>query len=80
MWTVYGTQNMTAIDNRFPKPRPLLGGAPVDRWPSKPRVAGSNPAGRASSLKNSAILASVAQPEAKVQANKVTGRLQRLAD
>ena len=51
-----------------------------DMGPSKPRVAGSNPAGRASSLKNSAILASVAQPEAKVQANKVTGRLQRLAD
>ena len=30
MWTVRGTQNMTAIDNRFPKPRPLLGpGRPV---------------------------------------------------
>ena len=25
VWTVRGTQNMTAIDNRFPKPRPLLG-------------------------------------------------------
>ena len=30
VWTVRGTQNMTAIDNRFPKPRPLLGpGRPV---------------------------------------------------
>ena len=30
VWTVQGTQNMTAIDNRFPKPRPLLGpGRPV---------------------------------------------------
>ena len=38
VWTVRGTQNMTAIDNRFPK----LGHcwAPVDRWPSKPGVAG----------------------------------------
>ena len=48
--------NMTAIDNRFPQPRPLLGGGAVDRWPSKPRVAGSNPAGRAIFLKNSLIV------------------------
>ena len=80
MWTVYGTQNMTAIDNRFPKPRPLLGGAPVDRWPSKPRVAGSNPAGRASFLKNSLIVPPAWAPGAKVQAKKVTGRPHRLAD
>ena len=37
-------------------------------------------AGRASFLKNSAILASVAPPGAKVQAEKVTGPLPRLAD
>ena len=71
--TVRGTQNMTAIDNRFPKPRPLLG-PPVDRWPSKPRVAGSNPAGRATSLKNSLIVPAASAPGAKVQAKKVTGQ------
>ena len=44
-----------------------------DGRPSKPRVAGSNPAGRAIFLKNSPILASVWSPGAKVQAKKVTG-------
>ena len=37
-------------------------------------------AGRAISLKNSVILASVAPPGAKVQAKKVTGHLPKLAD
>ena len=37
-----------------------------DMGPSKPRVAGSNPAGRAIFLENSPILASVAPPGAKV--------------
>ena len=51
-----------------------------DMGPSKPRVAGPNPAGRAIFLKNSLIVPAASAPEAKVQANKVTGRLQRLAD
>ena len=51
-----------------------------DLRPSKPRVAGSNPAGRAIFLKNSPIVPSVWPPGAKVQANKVTGQAPRLAD
>ena len=51
-----------------------------DMGPSKPRVAGSNPAGRASFLKNSPIVPSAWAPGAKVQAKKVTGHLPRLAD
>ena len=46
----------------------------------KPRVAGSNPAGRAISLKNSPIVPIAWAPGAKVQAKKVTGHLPRLAD
>ena len=64
------------------------GGAPgqlvladlVGGGPSKPRVAGSNPAGRAISLKNSLIVPTVWAPGAKVQAKKVTGQARRLAD
>ena len=51
-----------------------------DMGPSKPRVAGSNPAGRAIFLKNSLIVPPAWAPEAKVQAEKVTGHLPRLAD
>ena len=51
-----------------------------DSGPSKPRVAGSNPAGRAISLKNSPIVPSAWASGAKVQAKKVTGHLPRLAD
>ena len=51
-----------------------------DLRPSKPRVAGSNPAGRAIFLKNSLIVPTAWAPEAKVQAKKVTGHLPRLAD
>ena len=51
-----------------------------DERPSKPRVAGSNPAGRAIFLKNSLIVPTAWAPEAKVQAKKVTGPLPRLAD
>ncbi len=51
-----------------------------DTGPSKPRVAGSNPAGRASFRKNSLIVPTAWAPGVKVQANKVTGRPQRLAD
>ena len=51
-----------------------------DPRPSKPRVAGSNPAGRAISLKNSPIVPSAWALGAKVQANRVTGRPHRLAD
>ena len=51
-----------------------------DMGPSKPRVAGSNPAGRASFLENAPIVPSASAPGAKVQANKVTGPLPRLAD
>ena len=51
-----------------------------DMGPSKPRVAGSNPAGRAIFLKNSLIVPIAWAPGAKVQANKVTGRPHRLAD
>ena len=51
-----------------------------DLRPSKPRVAGSNPAGRDIFLKNSLIVPTAWAPEAKVQANKVTGYLPRLAD
>ena len=47
---------------------------------TKPRVAGSNPAGRAIFLKNSLIVPTAWAPEAKVQAKKVTGHLPRLAD
>ena len=47
--------------------------------PSQPRVAGSNPAGRTIFLKNSPIVPTAWAPWAKVQAKKVTGRLQRLA-
>ena len=55
-------------------------GGPSDHRPSKPRVAGSNPAGRAIFLKNSPIVPSAWAPGAKVQAKKVTGRPHRLAD
>ena len=41
---------------------------------TKPRVAGSNPAGRATFLKNSPIIPSAWAPGAKVQAKKVTGQ------
>ncbi len=51
-----------------------------DTGPSKPRVAGSNPAGRAIFLKNSPPVPTAWAPGAKVQANKVTGALPRLAD
>ena len=51
-----------------------------DTGPSKPRVAGSNPAGRASFLKNSPLVPHAWAPGAKVQANTVTGRPHRLAD
>ena len=51
-----------------------------DMGPSKPRVAGSNPAGRAISLENSPIVPTASAPGAKVQANKVTGQARRLAD
>ena len=51
-----------------------------DMGPSKPRVAGSNPAGRAIFLKNSLIVPTAWAPGAKVQAKKVTGRPHRLAD
>ena len=45
-----------------------------DMGPSKPRVAGSNPAGRAIFLENSLIVPSAWAQGAKVQANKVTGQ------
>ena len=51
-----------------------------DMGPSKPRVAGSNPAGRAIFLKKSLIVPAAWAPEAKVQAEKVTGQARRLAD
>ena len=51
-----------------------------DLRPSKPRVAGSNPAGRAIFLMNSQIVPPAWVPGAKVQAKKVTGPLPRLAD
>ena len=51
-----------------------------DMGPSKPRVAGSNPAGRAIFPKNSPIVPTAWAPGAKVQAKKVTGHLPRLAD
>ena len=47
--------------------------------PSKPRVAGSNPAWRAIFLKNSPIVPTTWAPGAKVQAKQVTGHLPRLA-
>ena len=51
-----------------------------DRGPSKPRVAGSNPAGRAIFLENLPIVPIAWPPGAKVQAKKVTGHLPRWAD
>ena len=51
-----------------------------DPRPSKPGVAGSNPAGRANFQENSPIVPSAWTPGAKVQAKKVTGPLPRLAD
>ena len=51
-----------------------------DMGPSKPGVAGSNPAGRAIFLNNSPIVPSAWAHGAKVQAKKVTGHLPRLAD
>ena len=60
---------------------PVVGRAHrLDMGPSKPRVAGSNPAGRAIFLENSLIVPIAWAPGAKVQANKVTGHLPRLAD
>ena len=64
-------------------------GTPGPRWgvrscrdvgPSKPRVAGSNPAWRAIFLENSPMVPTAWAPGAKIQANKVTGPLPRLAD
>ena len=45
-----------------------------DMGPSKPRVAGSKPAGRAIFLENSPIVPIAWAPGAKVQANKMTGQ------
>ena len=71
----------------FRRERPRNHSVDITAWynrsddrPSKPRVAGSNPAGRAISLKNSPIVPSAWALGAKVQANRVTGRPHRLAD
>ena len=54
------------------RPRPSLSW--IEHRPSQPRVAGSNPAGRAIFLKNSPLVPTAWAPGAKVQAKKVTGQ------
>ena len=79
-----GTQFRRSYYGRPVKPvdrrTPLTWASVPSDHETKPRVAGSNPAGRASFLKNSPIVPSASAPGAKVQANKVTGQARRLAD